>query len=155
MGKARPEDQGEQGNRPPRGMGKDETAEFLEKLDELERDAASRLDPAPIDSVRPPMDMPEVLREKPAAGHMPHAGRSFQNPDSNALAKVWAIGLDFGMMVLAGGLLGWGADYLFQWKPWGILTGLIMGLLVGFVRFIREGLAANRRVISEIKRRSR
>jgi F0F1-type ATP synthase assembly protein I len=137
-------------------MGKDETAEFLEKLDELERDAASRLDPAPIDSVQPPMDMPEVLKEKPAPRHTQKgAGPSSQGFDAAALGRTWAIGLDFGMTVLAGGLLGWGADYLFGWKPWGIVTGLLAGLVVGFVHFIREGLAANRKAISEIKRRRR
>jgi F0F1-type ATP synthase assembly protein I len=139
MEKQRPEDF----EKLPEEFTEDERAEFLEKLDELERDAAAKLEAAPIDAAQTPMAMPEVLKERPSSAHA--AGRQFKGADQSALARVWAIGLNFGLMVLAGGLLGWGADSLFNSKPWGVLVGLLLGLVVGFAQFIREALAANRR----------
>jgi F0F1-type ATP synthase assembly protein I len=137
----------------PENSGEDERAEFLEKLDELEREAAAGLHEAPIDSVRRPMDMPEVLRDRPGAGGAPAHRRPVPHVDQNALAKVWAIGLDFGMMVLAGGGLGWLADrFLIKNGHWGILVGFVLGLVVGMFRFIREGLAANRTALADLKR---
>lgn len=34
-------------------------------------------------------------------------------------------------------LLGWGADLLFGSSPWGLVGGIIVGAIIGFVQFFR------------------
>lgn len=34
-------------------------------------------------------------------------------------------------------LIGWGADVLFGSSPWGIVVGIAVGALIGFVQFFR------------------
>ena len=71
------------------------------------------------------------------------------------MGKVWAIGLDFGMMVLAG-VLGWLVDrFAIGTGHWGLLTGFLLGMVVGMTRFIRDGLAANRKALAQFRDRRR
>ena len=34
-------------------------------------------------------------------------------------------------------LIGWGADLLLGSSPWGIVSGIVLGALIGFVQFFR------------------
>ena len=34
-------------------------------------------------------------------------------------------------------VIGWGADLLFGSSPWGIVSGLVLGALIGFFQFFR------------------
>lgn len=34
-------------------------------------------------------------------------------------------------------VLGWGADLLFGSSPWGIVSGIVLGALIGFFQFFR------------------
>lgn len=34
-------------------------------------------------------------------------------------------------------LIGWGADLLFGSSPWGIVSGIVLGALIGFFQFFR------------------
>ena len=34
-------------------------------------------------------------------------------------------------------ILGWGADLLLGTKPWGIVAGIILGSIIGFIQFFR------------------
>jgi len=34
-------------------------------------------------------------------------------------------------------VIGWGADILFGSSPWGIVCGIVLGALIGFVQFFR------------------
>lgn len=58
------------------------------------------------------------------------------------LGRMFAIGTTFVSMVIAGGLLGWGVDYIAKTKPWALLVGLLVGLVAGMVRFIKDAKAA-------------
>lgn len=53
------------------------------------------------------------------------------------------VGGEFVSHVLAGLLLGWGVDWAFNVRPWGILGGAIAGLLVGTAQFIRAAMRIN------------
>jgi F0F1-type ATP synthase assembly protein I len=33
--------------------------------------------------------------------------------------------------------LGWGADLLFGSSPWGLVAGIVLGAIIGFVQFVR------------------
>ncbi len=58
--------------------------------------------------------------------------------------RMAGLGWEFTSHVLAGLLLGWGVDWLFSVKPWGIAGGAIAGLAVGMLQFIRRAAALNR-----------
>lgn len=34
-------------------------------------------------------------------------------------------------------IIGWGADLLFGSSPWGIVVGILIGALIGFIQFFR------------------
>ncbi len=70
-------------------------------------------------------------------------GEPSRQPGS--LMRAWAIGLDFAGSVGGGALLGLLVDWLGGTGPWGLVGGLLVGLIVGAYRFVREGLAAQRR----------
>lgn len=59
-------------------------------------------------------------------------------------AKVWSIGLDFAYSVIGFGAFGLLLDWLIGTSPWLLVTGLLLGLVGGFYRFVKEGLAAIR-----------
>ncbi len=67
-------------------------------------------------------------------------------------AKAWSIALDPVYGMLGMGLLGFGIDYLagtaYRWT----LILAIVGLVVGFYRFIREALALNKEQVKSSSR---
>lgn len=60
--------------------------------------------------------------------------------------KSWAIALNFAWGVMGMGLLGFAIQTWLAptWAPWPLLICLGAGLLGGFVRFVKDALAANR-----------
>ncbi|MER3430977.1 MAG: hypothetical protein C4325_12165 [Blastocatellia bacterium] len=34
-------------------------------------------------------------------------------------------------------IVGWGADLLFESSPWGIVIGIVLGAIIGFIQFFR------------------
>lgn len=89
----------------------------------------------------PPPPIPEILREREPPKPRPDARvRKSRGRGMSA----WGVGLDFGYMVAAGALLGFGVDAFFGTKPWGILVGSLIGLAGGFTQFIRQALKLNR-----------
>ena len=70
--------------------------------------------------------------------------RSNQSSMADA-AKAFGIVMEFlaSVVLLAG--LGYGADWWQGTSPRYTLIGLVLGLVVGFYRFVREGLRISRR----------
>ncbi|MBL9150114.1 MAG: AtpZ/AtpI family protein [Phycisphaerae bacterium] len=58
--------------------------------------------------------------------------------------QLMGVGWEFGSQVVAGLLLGWGIDWLFNTRPWGLVIGPICGLAVGMWTFIRRAMAIDR-----------
>lgn len=58
--------------------------------------------------------------------------------------RMAGLGWEFTSHVLAGLLIGWGIDWLFSVKPWGIAGGALAGLAVGMLQFIRRAAMLNR-----------
>lgn len=54
--------------------------------------------------------------------------------------QVSAIGTEFAVAVVGGGVLGWLIDTWLKTAPWALLGGCVFGLVWGFIRFIRSGL---------------
>ena len=49
----------------------------------------------------------------------------------------WSAGVAFGGAVIFMLVLGWGADVLLGTSPWGIVGGIILGSVIGFIQFFR------------------
>lgn len=49
----------------------------------------------------------------------------------------WSAGVAFGGAVIFMLVLGWGADVLLGTSPWGIVVGIILGSVIGFIQFFR------------------
>lgn len=49
----------------------------------------------------------------------------------------WSLGIMFFCSVAFMMLLGWGADLVLGTSPWGLVGGIILGSMIGFVQFFR------------------
>ena len=49
----------------------------------------------------------------------------------------WSMGVVFFSSVAFMLVLGWGADLLFGSSPWGVVVGVVLGALIGFVQLFR------------------
>ena len=49
----------------------------------------------------------------------------------------WSAGIAFFAAVVFMLILGWGADVLLGTSPWGIVGGIVLGSIIGFVQFFR------------------
>ena len=49
----------------------------------------------------------------------------------------WSAGIAFFAAVVFMLILGWGADVLLGTSPWGIVGGIVLGSLIGFIQFFR------------------
>lgn len=67
------------------------------------------------------------------------------------LMRLSAIGTDFALTVIVSGVLGWLADMALGTRPWLFMASLIVGVIAGFVRFLREAMAENRRASQQRK----
>lgn len=129
------------------------------RADEHDEAGADERDGAAWGSVRDPrLEIPEVLRrpvagraerDAPTAGAMPAAWA--QNP----ALRFSAVGLEVVLYVAVGGGVGWLLDRWLGTGPWLLMSLLLLGVVGGSYRFVREGLAANRRVASEAADRRR
>lgn len=68
-----------------------------------------------------------------------------KSSDSAKAAGAWAIALNFVYAVAGFALVGWAVQRWLvpAWAPWPILVALGLGLIGGFVRFVREAMRAN------------
>ncbi len=58
--------------------------------------------------------------------------------------RLGGLGFEMAGYVIVAGGLGYGLDVWLKTGPWLLVGGLIFGIVGGGVRFVREGLAANR-----------
>lgn len=49
----------------------------------------------------------------------------------------WSAGVAFFAAVVFMLVLGWGADVLLGSSPWGIVGGIVLGSIIGFIQFFR------------------
>lgn len=94
-----------------------------------------------------PPEIPEVLRtpvSRPSG--VPGVPIRTAASDTVSAASAWAIALNFVYAVIGFALIGWAVQkwVVPAWAPWPLLVGLGLGLVGGFLRFVREALKANR-----------
>ena len=83
--------------------------------------------------------------ETSESGSVPDSDKSYQSPsEPESMAETirrsglaWSAGVAFFAAVVFMMILGWGADVLLGTSPWGIVGGIILGSIIGFVQFFR------------------
>lgn len=66
--------------------------------------------------------------------------------------RMAALGGETASYVLAGALLGWGIEVLFDLE-WGILIGAVVGILCGIMNLIRGSLRLNAHLEEQARKR--
>ncbi len=75
-----------------------------------------------------PDEVPYVLSAAPPESFAENTRRS---------GLAWSAGIAFFASVVFMLVLGWGADLLLGSSPWGMVGGIVLGSLIGFVQFFR------------------
>lgn len=119
---------------------------FLDSDEEIEETPATTASSSSIISLVPPPDAADNTVVDPATG----AEEPFIfAAATTSLAKesmaetvrqsglAWSAGIAFFASVVFMMIIGWGADLLFGSSPWGIVGGIVLGSIIGFVQFFR------------------
>jgi F0F1-type ATP synthase assembly protein I len=93
-----------------------------------------------------PQKNPYQQAPEPVPGSTSHPPQPPRSALQAQLMRIGAIGTDFALAVIVSGILGWFADMALGTRPWLFMGGLIVGLLAGFYRFLREAMAENRKL---------
>ena len=75
-----------------------------------------------------PADEPFILSSAPPESLAETSRRS---------GLAWSAGIAFFASVVFMLILGWGADLLLGSSPWGMVGGIVLGSVIGFVQFFR------------------
>lgn len=57
--------------------------------------------------------------------------------DPSALGRAFRLSTEFVAGIIAGGLLGWGFDYVVGTRPWGMIVFLMLGFAAGIYNVMR------------------
>ncbi len=108
--------------------GTDDNAESLNSGEK----ASETLQPAAFDSQD---DASNVMDEEPFVLSSLEPESLGETARRSGLA--WSAGVAFFASVVFMLVLGWGADLLLGSSPWGIVGGIVLGSLIGFVQLFR------------------
>lgn len=86
----------------------------------------TKLDPEPGE--RDAGDEPVIM----SSYTPPSAGETFRRT-----GLAWSAGVAFSGAIIVMSFLGWLADLVFGSSPWGIVGGIILGSIIGFLQFFR------------------
>ncbi len=122
-------------------------------------DDASFLEaPNGVENLEPPEEVNYVGRYDPPLGEQPYEPTPFDAPLNIPFEPVfkpveyvpdppeetvrqsglaWSAGVVFFGSVAFMMFLGWGADLLLGTSPWGLVGGIVLGSIIGFIQFFR------------------
>ncbi len=81
---------------------------------------------------------PEIFGESPSNDPPPLAyATESMSETTRKSGLAWSAGIVFFGSVAFTLVLGWFADLLFGSSPWGIVGGIVLGSIIGFIQFFR------------------
>jgi len=101
----------------------------------IEVDRASDADRLPDNSL-PGDQETEDAREPPILQSLPYSPESGEETARRS-GLAWSMGIVFFTSIAFGLFLGWIADILLGSNPWGIVGGIVLGAIIGFIQFFR------------------
>lgn len=81
--------------------------------------------------------------EHPKNHAHPQSHPGYAPTSMELLGKVWGISFAFVVSAGAGALLGWAFDYFAHTRPVGLLVGVVVGIVAGGIRFVRDAKRAD------------
>ena len=96
-----------------------------------------------LDNAAPVEDLPQTSFEFSAFSTAPqkeavdYAAEFDSGETARRSGLAWSAGIAFFGSVIFMLVIGWFADLLFGSKPWGIVGGIILGSIIGFIQFFR------------------
>lgn len=107
---------------------------FLDS-DEIEEEPPRRTSGEVISLLSP--DQPDVSKRQNERFSLADTD-SLTGPDTvRRSGLAYSAGIAFFASVVFMLVIGWGADLLFGSSPWGIVLGIVLGSIIGFVQFFR------------------
>lgn len=82
-----------------------------------------------------PAGVVSIFSEKTGDEVDSFGGSGLETIRQSGLAYSAAIALAASVVFML--IVGWGADLLFGSSPWGIVTGIVIGAIIGFIQFFR------------------
>ena len=86
----------------------------------------------------PRLEIPQALRDPVKHPSLDPRKPSVMSGSIGEAGTALAIGIDFLVIVAAGGGLGWLADQQFGWAPAGVIVGSVVGMVAGLARLIHR-----------------
>lgn len=111
----------------------------------IESRSGSGVSPPPLPNIPPARDVPQIPEEllKPVVSPVLPGAPKPSATDSRAMQQstaVMGMGFDFLGTIVVFALLGWGLDSFTGITPIGVVSGLVLGVVVGFYRLVRGAL---------------
>lgn len=97
-----------------------------------------RTEPEHAPSRDPRLEIPEALRDPVRHPSLDPKKPTVMGGSIGEAGTALAIGIDFLVIVAAGGGLGWLADRQFGWGPAGVIVGSVVGMAAGLGRLIHR-----------------
>ena len=113
--------------------------------DEEPRSVQTQMNPTPLDPAGSGgldlFDSTDVVEQKRDEFVVPEPVESTK-PESvtetiRQTGLAWSAGVAFLGAVVFMMVLGWGADLLLGSSPWGVVGGIVLGSVIGFIQFFR------------------
>lgn len=110
--------------------------------------------PAPAHPKRDPrLEIPEVLRDKPADPRTQHV--TTRRESFGDTARAWGMALDLVFTTIGGLIVGWLIDWWLGTGPWGAIIGLALGFVLAAIRLVRGTMKAEKKEQAERDARRR
>ena len=99
---------------------------------------------AALDNAAPLEDLPQTnfefstFADAPKKSKIKYEDDGFSSEETiRGSGLAWSAGIAFFGSIVFTMIIGWFADLLFGSKPWGIVGGIILGAIIGFIQFFR------------------
>ncbi len=76
-----------------------------------------------------------------------------EQEESSAVWRASGMGVEFASAIVGMALLGWLIDNWQGTEPWGVLSGLVLGIVGGGYNFLKQAMRMNRDAVARFRTR--